>query len=107
MDDHSGGHGVSIHGRGYPKYHNIGCLGHNSAEVQHLEHVCHWVCLSILSVFQIEICVKIWLYGWGFWNCPLHVVDFAVVTFSLLLEIMHPWIIGYFRQKKIRKGLTD
>ncbi|CAF0810060.1 unnamed protein product [Adineta ricciae] len=60
-------------------------------KTHHLDHgieICHYVSLSILSIFMIELLSKIYALGFHYWNCKEnHKLDYfdaflAVVSFS-------------------------
>ena len=53
-----------------------------------VEHVLHYVSLSVLSLFMLEFVVKIFASGLSFFSHTLEVVDVVVVTVTLLLELL-------------------
>lgn len=89
------GHGINIEGD-HAAHYKVVCEGHHSPRILHLEHIFHWIGITILCLFQCEVCLKIWMEGWHFWTHLGHVCDFCVVTSSLLLELFLPWTLGYF-----------
>jgi hypothetical protein len=56
-------------------------------------HQCHLWSIIILCIFEVEICLKMWVDPHHFWKSKMHVLDFFVVTLSLFFDIAMPFII--------------
>ena len=63
-------------------------------KTHHLEHVieiCHYISLSVLSIFIFELLLKIYALGFHYWNCEenhkLDYFDAFLVVFSFTVEI--------------------
>jgi hypothetical protein len=53
--------------------------------------VCHYISLSILSLFMLELLLKIYAFGYHYWNCKenhkLDYFDAFLVVFSFTVEV--------------------
>lgn len=59
--------------------------------LEHIMHICHYLSISILSVFIFELLLKLYAYGYHYWNCKenhkLDYFDAFLAIFSYTIEI--------------------
>jgi len=53
-----------------------------------IENFCHKAGIAILSIFFVEILIKIWIGCRHFFHNPFEVLDFVVVTLSLVVDAL-------------------
>jgi len=84
---------------GQHQHHATGafvCEGPHGETVERIEHRCHQISVSILSIFLVELILKVWIHPKEFFSRPLHVLDLVVVVVSLICDvIIVPMLEGY------------
>lgn len=67
---------------------------HLEQHIHNLEYgidICHYVSISILSIFVLELILKIYALGYHYWNCKenhkLDYFDAFLIVFSFCVEI--------------------
>lgn len=74
-----------------PPYIGIYDFGERIHKLDYGIHVCHYISLSILSIFIFELTLKIYALGYHYWNCKenhkLDYFDGFLIVFSFCVEI--------------------
>jgi len=59
--------------------------------LEHIMHICHYLSIGILTVFIVELLLKLYAYGYHYWNCKenhkLDYFDAFLAIFSYTVEI--------------------
>jgi hypothetical protein len=99
----SDGHGEGdSHGDGHDAIAttSLVCEGKHGHNVHVLAHWCHIASIVILSIFEIELLLKIWVHPRHFFSSKLHMLDLIVVTLSLTLDLFLKQIVAFFKDNK-------
>lgn len=71
------------------------CTEHkNSETLEHWEKVLHYISISVLSLFVIEVSLKLYAFGLWYLSKPLNIFEFMIVVGGLLAEVLLPNIGG-------------
>lgn len=69
-------------------------LGEHHQSLEIWEKVLHYISLSVLALFVIEVSLKIYAFGFMFLSKPLNLFEFLIVVGGFLAEILLPNIGG-------------
>jgi len=72
------------------------CEDHHGPRAKAIEDVCFYLSTVILSLFLVELLLKIWVNPSHFFNSSVHVLDLFVVGFSLFVQVVLVRILGRF-----------
>lgn len=64
------------------------CEGREGPKSETIAAVCHYASVGILVFFFLEQIMKIYVAGKHYFENPLHILDFVVITVSLLLDVI-------------------
>jgi hypothetical protein len=90
--EHEGGAVAAEHG-GHESA--LICQGKHGETLHHIAHACHLLSCGILVVFLVELLLKAWVNFHHFIHSKLHVLDFAVVSVSLIVDTLLPVFMDY------------
>jgi len=78
-------------GHGHPE--SLVCEGEGGATTEFIEEACHHLSIGILCLFFAENLLKMSMHFQEFFSRTLHVIDFVVVTVSLICDaVIAPWL---------------
>ena len=71
--------------------YQAGCDDHKWHGVHVAHEVLFWMTIVILITFEFELLLMLYLLGKKFWSSCFYVVDFFIVSISLILELLFHW----------------